>query len=335
MAEMDRAEMKRLLARSKAEPVSCALALAEDGKSAVLMLDKIKQPRAMQLLLQKEHPKATNPRFGTAEVDEEIDARLVRFRINRAASGMARRLVKSLKGTGYNKVEIVLEDGGVAEKAGAEEEEEAQEGQHAGAAPPPLPPPAHDAGQLTRALRALAERIAAVTDHERRAALLKLAMQGQAALKAGDLAGAEAAIIALNKEEATLAKATPAPRAQPLRPVWQAAKESVDGKLEALSRELRSLEDADADQVAEFGLFGLTGGRETVGLMAALAEYDGAAPDGRAAATAGLRKAVASYRQVLDTNPMVELLDDNPFGVDVALQATLGGALRQIESLLA
>src|SRR5689334_7199353 len=94
---MDKAEMKKLLMRSKQEPVSCALALSEDGKSALLLLDKLKQPRAMQQALTKEHPKATNPRFGTAEVDEEIDPKLVRFRLNRAAPGMARRLVRPLK----------------------------------------------------------------------------------------------------------------------------------------------------------------------------------------------------------------------------------------------
>ena len=124
----------------------------------MLLLDKIKQPRAMQQVLQKDHPKATNPRFGTAEVNEEIDAKLVRFHLNRAAPGMARRLVRTLKGTGYGKVEIVLEDGSVAEKAGAEEDEQDAETTPGDA---PTPPAAHhDAGQLTRALKALAERIA-------------------------------------------------------------------------------------------------------------------------------------------------------------------------------
>jgi hypothetical protein len=334
---MERAEMKRLLARSKAEPVNCAVGTAEDGKVAVLLLDKLKQPRALQLALEKQFPKATNWRFGTAEVDEEIDPKLARFHLNRPASGLARRLVKTLHGTGYNKVEIVLEDGTVGEKAGAEEEEaaaQAQEQQAAGQASPAArpAPPAHDAAQLGHALKVLAERIASVTDHDRRAELIQLAAHGQAALKAGNLAGAEAAIVGLNKAETKLAHAAPG---KPLRPVWQDAKEAVDGKLGQLARELRSLEDEDANQVAEFGLFGITGGRETVGLMAALVEYDGAGPDQRAAAASGLRKAVASYRQVLDSHPMIGLIDHNPFDVEVGLQATLGGALQQIESALA
>ncbi len=49
MAEVDRgmevAEMKRLLTKSKAEPVNVAVGL--DGKNAVMMLHKMKQPKAV------------------------------------------------------------------------------------------------------------------------------------------------------------------------------------------------------------------------------------------------------------------------------------------------
>lgn len=118
--------------------------------------------------------------------------------------------------------------------------------------------------------------------------------------------------------------------------VWRDAKDAVDGKLEALARELRSYDDEDLDAIAEFGLFGLTGGGEAVALTRALMEYGGAAAGERRAAADALREAVAGFRSaVLEGNPAVELVDDNPFGVDVALSATLGDALQQIERALA
>ncbi len=116
------------------------------------------------------------------------------------------------------------------------------------------------------------------------------------------------------------------------RAVWLAAKEEVDGRLEALARELRTYGDPDLDQVAEFGLFGLSGGRETVGLTVALLELEGAPPERHAAAKAAVAKAVLAYRAgVLDGNELVKIVDDNPFDIDVALHRTLDSALTQIE----
>lgn len=340
--ESDKAGAKQLLKKSKTEPVSCALAMGEDGKSALMVLDKLKAPRALLTQLQKDHPKATKQVFGTAEVDEERDPKLVRVHVNKAGGGLARRLIKTLKGTGYNKVELVLDDGSVAERAGGEEEEagEAQgtEGAATAEVPPPPPPPPqpkHDAGQLTRALKALVERVAAIRDADQRAGLLKLANAAQGHLKTNELAEAEQSIVALNQALANGAKAGAQQPAQKLQPVWQNAKESLDGKLEQLARELRALDDEDANQVAEYGLFGLTSGRETVGLIKALVEYDGADGGRRAQAGAALRQATAAYRKSLEANPIAEMLDANPFGVDLGLRATLGGALQQIESALA
>lgn len=125
------------------------------------------------------------------------------------------------------------------------------------------------------------------------------------------------------------APASQAPTA--LRPIWQHAKEAADGQLTALAAELRSYDDDDFNQIAEYGLFGLTGGRQTVGLLAALTEYDGAAAGGRDKAAADVRAAVADYRAVLTGNPLVALVDDNPFGVHVGLRATLEWGLGHIE----
>ena len=349
--DSDKAGAKQLLNKSKAEPVSFAAAIGEDGKSAVMLLDKMKAPRALLGQLQKDHPKASKPVFGTAQVDEEKDPKLVRLQVNKASSGLARRLVKTLKGTGFNKVELMLEDGSLAESSGGEDEEDAGETQAeeqpavaVAPPPPPAPPPPappqakHDAGQLARALKALVTQVAAVHEPEQRTSLLKLANEAQGHLKADELAEAEQSIVALNRALAGAAKPggnTGGSPARKLQPVWQNAKESIDGKLEQLARELRALDDEDANQVAEFGLFGLTSGGETVKLMKALAEYDGADAGKRPQAGAALREAASTYRTQLDANPVAGMLDDNPFGIELGLRETLGGALQEIESALA
>ncbi|MBC4017932.1 hypothetical protein [Siccirubricoccus deserti] len=119
-------------------------------------------------------------------------------------------------------------------------------------------------------------------------------------------------------------------RGEPILGVWRDAKEAVDARLEALGRTLRGLGDPDLDQIAQYGLFGLTGGGQTVALMAALQDYDRAAPADRAAAAAAVGKAVGAYRAMLHSSPLAEALDDNPFGVEIGLLDTMDVAFRQI-----
>ena len=78
-------------------------------------------------------PDVKNTRFGTVSVVADEDY-LVKFYVNKAVTGMAKRLVKTLKGTSYKNVQILLEDGTVAEAAA--EEDEAAETEGAAAAPP-------------------------------------------------------------------------------------------------------------------------------------------------------------------------------------------------------
>ena len=108
---MDKGELKKLLAASKKQPVNCAMAQG-DGRTTALgliMLDRVKTPKAVEKELIKQFARAKNPRWGTAVVNTDEDPKLVRFTINKAVSGMANRLVKSLKGTGFTKVSLVLE----------------------------------------------------------------------------------------------------------------------------------------------------------------------------------------------------------------------------------
>jgi hypothetical protein len=147
-AAMDKGELRKLLLKSKQEPLNCAVATGDGRKSqpALILLDRRKPPKTLMKELEKQFPEARNPRFGTAQVDPEADAKLVLLRLNAGASGLAERLAKSLKGTGFSKVKIMLGDGTVAEQV-----EEPEAGQAAAAAPaaeaPPALPAAPDAAQ--------------------------------------------------------------------------------------------------------------------------------------------------------------------------------------------
>ncbi len=141
----DKVELKKLLTLSKKQPVNCGIGMTKEG--AVMHLDRMKQPKALVKELEKNHKDMKNPLWGTAFVDMDEDPKLVILTLNKAASGIANKLKKTLKGTGFSKVEIRLEDGTVAEKADEEEEEE-QAAATTPAAPatngaaPPVPPDA-------------------------------------------------------------------------------------------------------------------------------------------------------------------------------------------------
>ena len=123
----------------------------------------------------------------------------------------------------------------------------------------------------------------------------------------------------------------PGDQTGPLLPLWLDAKDEVDGRLGQLQGALRGIGHPDLDRIAEFGLNGVTG-RSSVGLMVALREADAPGADRRARDK--LASAIASYRSFLTENEAVQLIDDNPFGVDVGVQATLGAALTTIERRL-
>ena len=113
-----------------------------------------------------------------------------------------------------------------------------------------------------------------------------------------------------------------------LTPIWMGAKEEIDAGISKLQDALRKTADDDLVQIAEFGLYGATQG-ETVKLMAALRVADG----GSEGALSKLLDAVGDYRDFLDGAPIVELIEDNPFGVKVPIRKTLGAALDELERL--
>jgi hypothetical protein len=331
---MDRAEMKRLLLKSKQEPVNCAIGIGNDKSVALLMLARNRSSKSLQGDLQKDFPTAFNTRFGTAMVDTDDDPTLVKFVLNKAVTSMARRLVKTLKGIGFRKVQIRLEDGSPVEAAA--EEEAAEQTNTDGAT---TDAPQQDAAALVAALTALVPRIADVADPARKEALSKQAREAQVNIKTGNLTYATAGIEALRRALETPAAGN-APPSQEIshddsdpRTIWREAKEALDVNLNALAGKLRAHDNPDMHQIADLGLFSI-GRTENVGLNKALIEYTGASAERRGAAAQQLRQAIAAYRAMMSKSRTIELLADTPFGANVPFQATLGGALDRIEHTL-
>lgn len=199
---MDRAEMKRFLLKSKQEPVNCAIGVGDEKSLALLMLARNRSPKALQGELQKEFPTVFNTRFGTAMVDTDDDPTLVKFMLNKPVSSMARRLVKTLKGTGFRKVQILLEDGSPVEAAADEEASEqagigATGADSATGAPQAAPQP--DPAALAAALAILVPRIAQIADPTQKEALAKQARVANVNIKTGNLNYAAAGIEQLRR----------------------------------------------------------------------------------------------------------------------------------------
>lgn len=204
-AGMERADIKRHLRFAKDEPVSVAFALGGDGK-AIMQFDRRKPGRALEKQLKDAAPDSKSHRWGTALVDPNDD-KTVCFTVNKAGGGLARKLIVALKGTGFNKVKIQLDDGTEVE-AHEEADTEGTEGDEAkpaaapaaAAATPAEPSPAAanqpNPAALAKDLTDLVKRMLAVIakDPTQKAALAELATDAQASLKRGDLDQASAGI---------------------------------------------------------------------------------------------------------------------------------------------
>ncbi len=120
----------------------------------------------------------------------------------------------------------------------------------------------------------------------------------------------------------------------PILQIWRDAKEAVDVNLSRLQTALRLSETDLGATVADVGLAPFTRGLQ-VKLVAALMDYEHSGAGDRAAAASGVRAATASLREKLQGERVFRLLDSNPFGVPLAIRATLTGALNEIDKRLA
>ncbi len=331
-------KMKPLLALSKHEPVQAAIGLTADGE-ALILLDKRAKPKKVLAMLRADAAKAKLPlnasslRFGRAEVDADYDSAMVRFFINKDAPGNMRlKLVEVVKRVPYQKVEINVDPS-------LEEESEEHETEESRDAPPPViaaapPPPPPAAGEdpkvaLSHKLAALMQGIPKVAggDPVVQHSLAALAAPAAAALKAGDLEAARVAMEALGHAmAASMHQAAPS---ADLLALFRDAREEVDAGLNKLQEAMRGTQDADMIRIADLGMYGMTDG-EGVGLLKALMDLRGAAPEQRAASSRAARAAAAAYKAAVFKHVLVDLVDANPFGIAVGIKAKLGPALDTI-----
>lgn len=123
----DKAELKRLLKLAVDKPVHMALALGKDGK-AIVKLDKMKNPKALEKGLKDDAPDSKNHRNGMVSIDPD-DPKTAIFQVTKAVSGIAGKLTIALKGTGFSKIRIVMDDGTALEDhAGEDEDDDADDG---------------------------------------------------------------------------------------------------------------------------------------------------------------------------------------------------------------
>ncbi|MCV2868866.1 hypothetical protein OEW28_09520 [Defluviimonas sp. WL0002] len=122
------------------------------------------------------------------------------------------------------------------------------------------------------------------------------------------------------------------------RKIWVEAKDSVDAGIERLVARLAKESDPELGEIAgairdlaSAGLPGISDGAQTE-LLSGIMELEGGAP-----AAASLAKSLAAlqrYRAALSGNPFIEICEENPFGVNVPITATMTGALDEMEKRL-
>jgi hypothetical protein len=116
--------------------------------------------------------------------------------------------------------------------------------------------------------------------------------------------------------------------------IWQQAKDAVGAQIAKLQAALRQTKEPKFLRIADLGMNGITK-RLQVGLHVALLEFDQGSGAARAKARSKAEALVADFQKFLQSNPEVQLVDENPFGVAVTIRASLGKALDGIAQALA
>ncbi|MEX0371758.1 MAG: hypothetical protein AB3N09_14105 [Tateyamaria sp.] len=116
----------------------------------------------------------------------------------------------------------------------------------------------------------------------------------------------------------------------PVLSIWRDAKDKVDDDLNKLQSALKSSNDPLLERIAEIGLHSVTEGRMSK-MQAALMDANGSAD---ANVRGKARAAISEMRSFVEGNPVLGLLDENPFGIDVSLRATLGDVLTKLDAQL-
>lgn len=200
-------------------------------------------------------------------------------------------------------------------------------------APPAAPPPPPDPrlARLAQAAAQIRGQIEALADEKTKATLTAALGRVAGHLRIGE---ADAALELLKKMQDAMRGPGTAAGGRQLLPLWTAAREATGEQIGKLQAQLKESGLPLFERIADKGLHGVTEG-QLVAMQAALMGYDAAAGPAREAALVKLRAAVAAMRAFLGSNPVLPLLEQNPFGVEVSLRAELGGALDAIETAMA
>lgn len=353
--------MRHFFTLAESERVPCAFGVSKDKKEAFLLIDKNSTPKKISVRLKKQLQALLDPttlRFGKVGIDGENDPGTVNFTIHRAeATGTRMLMTKLVKKAGrqaavfeldqeLEKEEAEGEDEAQTDETEDAEEELAQDGEAEDGdeedaedgAPPESPAQDHAAlaHMLAQLIPAIPKLAAGNTELQK--ALTQRAAAAGAALKANDLAGAAAAIDQLRKALVAVGHvhqqdSAPQPGAHTpaaeLLARFVSAKEEVDSGLTRLQAALRDTGDEDLIRIADLGMYGMTNGGG-VGLMKALLDLRGATPDRQEALSKAAREAALAYKAAVFKHVLVDLVDDNPWGVDVGIKAKLGPALDAI-----
>jgi hypothetical protein len=188
------------------------------------------------------------------------------------------------------------------------------------------------AAKLKAVLTKRVAQIRALPDGPARAELGGLAKTAMQALESGDLAAGVAALKALAAQMPAAEKApdpAPTPAAVDVLKIWRDAKESVDEGISKLQTALRGQNQPVLARIADMGLNGVTDGNQTA-LTKALFDYKAASAADRSTFAKALQAQVGTYAQFLGSDPVLSLVENNPFGIAVPIRSTLGTALRQI-----
>src|SRR5262249_35996319 len=103
------------------------------------------------------------------------------------------------------------------------------------------------------------------------------------------------------------------------REAWQNASDTVDAQIGQLQQALRASEDEDLQEIAEFGLNGVTGNFK-VPLQVAIREIDSAQGDALQASITKARTIVANFQTHIQGSEQILVCDENSFGVKVTIR---------------
>jgi hypothetical protein len=116
--------------------------------------------------------------------------------------------------------------------------------------------------------------------------------------------------------------------------IWRKAKESTDQSIANLQKALKSYSHPDLDRIADAGLNGITDTNQT-GIMRALIEYSAAPAHKKESASAKLVAQTDAYASFLENSALINLAEQNPFGVRVEIRRPLLATLTKIARIAA